>query len=267
MTKQRKIYDAHTHIYPGKIAEKATASVGDFYDIGMRQIGYPHALVESGQRIGVSKYLVCSVATTPKQVRSINNFIHEKCEKYSEFMGFAAMHQALENYEEEIDHIQELGLKGVKFHPDFQKFYIDDEAMMPMYRRIAEAGLPILFHTGDDRYDYSAPYRLRNLLDRVPDLVCIAAHFGGYRRWEEAFRCLESERIYLDTSSSLFMLDKAAAVDMIHHFGADHFMFGTDFPMWDHVEELNRFMALRLTEAERDQIFYRTFETLFDVMD
>ena len=84
--------DAHAHIYPGKIAEKATASVGDFYDIEMQNIGLPHILSERGKAAGIEKFLVCSVATKVEQVRSINVFIEEKCKKYPEFIGLGAWH-------------------------------------------------------------------------------------------------------------------------------------------------------------------------------
>lgn len=40
------------------------------------------------------KYLVCSTATKPEQVQSINNFIAEKCKKYPEFFGFGSLHRA-----------------------------------------------------------------------------------------------------------------------------------------------------------------------------
>lgn len=54
--------DAHAHIYPGKIAEKATENVGRFYDLLMAEVGLPHVLNEEGTAVGFDKFLVCSVA-------------------------------------------------------------------------------------------------------------------------------------------------------------------------------------------------------------
>ncbi|WP_312642671.1 amidohydrolase family protein [Hydrogenoanaerobacterium sp.] len=260
-----KITDAHTHIYPGKIAEKATASVGQFYGIGIERIGFPHALVQSGGKIGVAKYLVCSVATKPEQVRSINDFIFEKCQKYPQFLGFGALHPQQTDWEQEIERVCQMGLRGAKLHPDFQKFNIDDPRMIPVYRKIRDAGLPILFHMGDDRYDFSAPQRLCNVMQQLPDLVCIAAHFGGYQRWSDAAKYLLCDNVYFDTSSSLWKLTPDEAVGLIHHFGAAKLLFGTDFPMWDHATELDRFLKLNLTDKENDQILYQNFERLFQV--
>ena len=260
-----KIADAHTHIFPAKIAEKATASISKFYNVPMQFIGLSSHLLESDSRIGVGKYLVCSTATRPDQVRSINDFIAGECAREPRFLGFATLHPRMEGWEAELDRVLELGLHGVKLHPDFQDFCIDDPACIPLYRRIAQSGLPVLFHMGDARYDRSAPFRLRNAADAVPDLRCIAAHFGGYQRWQEAMDCLYEGNIQFDTCSSLFQLSPEYAVEMIRHMGPERFFFGTDFPMWDHVLELERFLNLGLTDRENEMILYRNFETFFGV--
>ena len=264
--KKYKIADAHAHIYPGKIAEKASANVGSFYGISISNIGYPHALIESGDKIDVLKYLVCSVATTPRQVESINSFIIEKCQKYDKFLGFATLHPEQDDWGNEIERVAELGLRGVKFHPDFQTFNIDEPKMLPVYRKIEQAGLPILFHMGDERYDYSSPQRLYNLMQQLPELTCIAAHFGGYECWGDAAKYLLHKNIYFDTSSSLWKLSPDKARGLIHHFGANQMMFGTDFPMWNHTDELERFLNLELPEAENERILHGTFEELFKIV-
>lgn len=262
-----RIADAHTHIYPDKIALKATAAVGAFYDIPMSRVGMAESLLKSGSAIGVEKYLVCSVATKPEQVASINTYIAGECAQHPEFIGLAALHHELEDPIAAVEHAVVLGLKGIKMHPDFQKFNIDDPIMLPVYRRLAEWKLPILFHMGDDRYDYSAPARLANVLDRVPDLRCIGAHFGGYRRWQDAERILKGANLYFDTSSSLSFLEPQEAVEMIGHYGADRMFFGTDFPMWDHREELDRFLALGLSDELNDRILYGNFADFFGLSD
>ena len=61
------IIDAHTHIFPQKIAAKATDAIGAFYDLPMAAVGDSEALLKSGRSIGVDRYLVCSSATTPAQ--------------------------------------------------------------------------------------------------------------------------------------------------------------------------------------------------------
>lgn len=255
---QQRIIDAHAHIFPQKIAQKAVASIGDFYDLDMHAPGTAEALLESGKKIGVERYLVCSTATKPSQVVSINDFIYEECQRHPEFVGFATLHPDMEDIGAEWERILQRGYYGIKLHPDFQEFNIDDPKAMEIYRR-AEGKLFILFHTGDNRYDYSAPRRLAKVCDRFPQLHCIAAHFGGYQRWQEAYECYESPYIYMDTSSSLFTLDRETAYRFFDKFGYERFFFGTDFPMWTHEGEMERFSSLGLPPEARKQILAENF--------
>lgn len=132
-----------------------------------------------------------------------------------------------------------------------------------MYKAIAKAGLPVLFHMGDARYDYSAPERLENLIRQVPDLVAIAAHFGGWQAWDRSYAHVLPENVFYDTSSSLMFLGKDRGLDFLDKMGAHRFLFGTDFPMWTPKTELDRFLDLGLDETTQNRILYGNFERLF----
>lgn len=255
--------DAHAHIYPEKIAEKATASVGSFYGLHMEYVGLPSVLVRQGAAAGIDRFLVCSVATKAEQVPSINRFIAEACAQYPSFVGLAAWHQDWKDVPAGLEAVRTQGLRGLKLHPDFQEFYLDSPDMFPLYQAAAEQGLPILFHMGDSRTDFSSPIRLARVLDRFPQLVCIAAHLGGYTQWRAAQECLQGGRVYTDCSSSLGFLTQEQARESIAHFGTEKVLFGTDFPMWPIDKELARFFALELSEEENRRILYDNFAGLF----
>lgn len=261
--KQYEIWDMHCHIYPDKIAEKAVHTIGEFYGIAMDHPGSSTELIKSGDKIGVSRYLVSSAATTPMQVESINNFIASQCAEHPQFIGFGTLHPDMEDCEQEVARLKQLGLKGVKLHPDFQKFCIDSPRAIVLYRACAEARVPILFHTGDKRYSFSSPVSLASAMDKVPDMVCIAAHFGGYSEWEKVVPVLNRDNVYFDTSSTLFELPAEKAGEMIEVLGEDKFFFATDFPMWDHVGELERFNKIKLTEKQREKIFSLNAKSFF----
>lgn len=255
------IIDMHTHIFPDKIAFKAVKAIGDYYGVGMSKSGTVSNLIESGRSIGVSKFVVHSSATTVEQVCSINKYIYTTQAAHPEFIGFATLHPDMADVACEVKNIIDLGLKGIKLHPEFQNFAIDDESMMPIYKEI-EGRLPVLIHMGDKNSDLSSPLRLASVLDRFPDLVVIAAHFGGYQMWELSCEHLIGKRLYMDTSSSLYFISPTRALDMIKRHGVEKMLFGSDFPMWDHQEELQRFLQLELTEEERKAILHDNAQRL-----
>ena len=262
-----EIINAHAHIYPEKIAAKATDTIGAFYDIRMEMpAGTAERLIEDGARAGITRYVVHSVATTAHQVRSINEFIKREVDSHPEFIGFITLHQDLSEEEiiKEVEWALENNMHGIKLHPDFQKFNIDDEVAEKFYRA-ASGKLPILFHIGDDRYEFSKPHRLVKMAKKYPELNFIAAHFGGYRCWGDAELYLGLDNVYFDTCSSLPFISTEEAKKIIAMHGADKFFFATDFPMWDSVTELERFMAIDLTDEEREMIFSKNIKKLLKI--
>lgn len=258
-----KIIDVHNHIYPEKIVNKATDAIGNFYDINMQHLGTGDELVASGKNAGIEKFVVCSAATTAAQVQTINNFIAMECEKHSEFIGFGTLHPDYNDCDIEIKRMKEMGLKGVKLHPDFQKFYIDDEKSLPMYESISKNDMWLIVHLGDDRFEYSMPQRMARVLEEVSNLKLIGAHFGGYRRWKDALNAYKPGTLYFDISSSLHFMDKELVFKFFDRYGIESFFWGTDFPMWDHKTELETFFKLGLSEKQNRMILYDNFAKSF----
>ena len=148
----QKVINSHCHIYPDKIAAKAVKGIRDFYDLHMSLNGTVNDLIEDGNKVGAVHYLIHSVATTPKQVQSINEFISFEVKSHPGlFTGFGTLHPDSEDIEGDLDYIIELGLKGVKVHPDFQQFALNEEKAFKMGEAINERGLPIMIHCGDFR--------------------------------------------------------------------------------------------------------------------
>ncbi len=258
-----EIIDAHAHIFPEKIAEKATANVGHFYDLPMDGCGMSEKLIEGGNAIGVDEYLVCSTATVPQQIRTINSFIAEECGKHPQFYGFGTTHAMSEDIEGDIAQIKELGLHGIKLHPDFQQFNADSPEAFKVYE-IIEGELPVLIHCGDPRYDYSAPARIKRICENFPKLKLQAAHMGGYCRWEQAEELLPGfENLRIDICSSFAFMTPEKARERICKFGVENSFFACDFPMWNHKTELEKFLALGFTEEENRLILAENFKRFY----
>ena len=251
-----KIIDAHCHVYPDKIAAKASGATGNFYRLQMEYDGSVSAMLEAGEKAGIYKYVIQSVATTPKQVRSINEFIKSVVDEYPDKMhGLGTLHPESDDLKGDVEYLTELGLKGVKLHPDIQQFKLDDYRCLKIYELCEERGLPMLIHTGDSRYDYSNPNRLIPILDIYDRLTIVGAHFGGWSMWEKASELLwEKKNFYVDCCSSFYALSDEKIVEIIRRYGADKVLFGSDYPMWNPKTELERLMALPLTDEEKEKI-------------
>ena len=257
-----QIIDIHTHIYPDKIARKATDSVRDFYQIeGSNMDGTVDMLLERGAEAGISRYVVLPVSNSPSHVRSINSFILSQTALHDNFIGFGTLHAEMNGLMDEVEWILQQGLHGIKMHPDSQRFNIDDERLFPVYDAL-RGRIPVMLHMGDQRYNYSHPVRLRKVLDLFPGLEVIAAHFGGYSMFHTARELLWDTDCVFDISSAIMFMEKGEAERYINGYGAERMAYGTDYPLWDPVQEVKRFQSLNLTGNQFDQIAHKTAERI-----
>ncbi len=257
--------DFHTHVYPEAIAQKAAASVHSFYHQGDESMdGTASTLLQLGNMAGTEQFVILPVAMKPERTRHINNFILDEVAKYPQFYGFGTIHAAMDNITDEISYIMDHGLRGIKMHPDSQVFSIDDIRLFPAYEML-QGKLPVLFHMGDYRFNYSYPVRLRRILDLFPRLQVIAAHFGGYGMYETACDLLYDTNCFFDVSSSMMFMEKGIPEKYINHYGAERFVYGSDYPMWNPVTEMERFLSLNLTDRQFEQIAYKTAEHILQL--
>ena len=259
------IIDFHCHIYPDKIARAASDNVGDFYNMGMFHADASvDALLAACEGSGIERFVVHSVALAPKTVRPINEFIAAAQAAHPEFIGFGTVHADCADLKAEVDHIVELGLHGIKIHPDSQRFDLDCPQMMEVYAYI-EGRLPVIMHTGDYRYDYSHPRRLVRVLDEFPRLVVDAAHFGGWSIFEKGYDLLRDKRCFVDCSSSFHWLGVRRARELIELYGPDRVLFGADFPMWDPPTELACLCACGLPAADFERVTHANAEGILGI--
>ena len=260
-----KIFDVHIHIYPEKIALKASRSIGDFYGgTDIHGTGTLEDCITRMDAAGIERFAAHSVALLPRNVEAINRFILSAQARYPErIVPFAAVHPDQENVTAAVESVARQGFRGFKIHPDMQRFEVDSPRALTMLEAIADSGLPILIHCGDFRYDYDTPQRILSLRKKLPRLKMICAHLGGWSQWNEAAEMLSDCGITVDLSSSLFQIEPDRAVEILRGFGVKNVLYGTDYPMWDPVEELRRFMKLRLTDDERRDIFWNNANQFF----
>ena len=255
-----KIIDAHAHIFPPKLVVTATKATQDFYELpSMRHEGSAEALLASGKNAGVTNYMVFSTATTSAQVPNINDFIIAECAAHKEFIGAGTMHRDFADFENELDRLRASGILGIKLHPDFQRFNFDDAALLPVFAALQDRGMFVITHSGDHRYDYSHPTRIARVAKMFPEMRIIAAHLGGWMKWDIARRELVLPNVWVDCASTFGFTGPETFFAALDAFGGKRIIFGCDFPMWDHEEELDHLRALGLPERQLEDILYNNF--------
>jgi predicted TIM-barrel fold metal-dependent hydrolase len=261
------VVDFHVHCFPDNLARVAIPRLAAAGGIEPHLDGTASDLRRSMQEAGISLSVVQPVATKPQQVRKINawaaeqNAIRRSGGQPGQLLFFGSLHPLLKDWREEIGRIKSDGLRGIKLHPEYQSFYVDDEGMWPVYEAVLQEGLIILFHAGEDigipPPVHCTPERLARIMRRFPGGRIVAAHMGGFRCWEDVARHLVGQDIYFDTSFSLRELGAGGMSRLIRDHGADKVLFGSDSPWTSQRGELVDLRKLDLPPGDLERILCR----------
>ncbi len=260
------IIDFHTHTFPDELAQRAITALSQRAGVPALTDGTNDGLRASMQRAGITYAVIAPIATRPAQVRAINSWAAAVTARHPELVCLGTLHPALADWQEEIDRLHAAGLPGVKMHHDYQECFVDDPALLPRYRALADAGLLLLVHAGVDiglpPPVHCPPERLARVLDAVPGLTLIAAHMGGYAQWEAVEEHLVGRELYFDTSYSRADLGTERMTALIRAHGATRVLFATDSPWTEQQAEVAGLRALPLAEDEKQAILGGNAERL-----
>lgn len=243
------IIDFHTHAFPDELAERAMKHLELGGSIPSHLNGTVNALLSSMDKCGIEKSIVCSIATKPSQFDPI--FKWSKKIMSDRIIPFPSFHPTDPEFASRIAQIKAEGFKGIKFHPYYQEFNLDDEKkMFPIYENIADANLMILMHTG---FDFAFPFikqadpeKIVKVLTQFPNLKLVTSHLGAWKEWEEVERFMVGKPIYMELSFALEFLDIETACRIMLNHPKQYLMFGTDSPWTDQLATINLLKKLNL---------------------
>lgn len=228
--------DFHTHFFPDNIAQRAVGQLSEAGNVVPHGDGTIHALKRIMEEDGVSLSINLPVATKPDQVIKLNRFAVEHADVRTGVISFGAMHpdfSSVGNIKEEIAFLAHHGVRGIKMHPEYQKFYPDEISLYPIYEACAEFGLLVHFHAGRDiAFDkvHGTPERFSKIPQLGRGLRVVLAHMGGYQMWEEVTTNLIGlPDFFFDTAYCLTMEDWQMK-EIIFGHGAYKILFGSDMP-------------------------------------
>lgn len=259
------LIDFHTHIFPPKVAPKAIDALEHSSQSKAVLDGTLDSLKESMKEAGVDLSVVLPIATRPKQTHSIIDYALETNQKPG-FLSFASVHPMDPDYKGQLRRIQELGFKGIKLHPDFQDFFIDDPEAFHVMDYAASLGLIIVLHSGEDisypDCHHNTPKRMLPVIKALPGAKIVAAHMGGWRYWDDVERLLMDTDLYIDTCFSLGFCSKEQFLRIARNFNPDRILFGTDSPWTSQKQSLEEIRSLGLDEDLMGKILGKNAQAL-----
>jgi len=257
------IIDFHTHIFPDRLADRAigtlSASVGHMPPTADGTTG---GLLHQMEAEGVDLSVVLNIATNQKQMHNVNDFAISLQSDYTVGFGSIWPWEPVAAIEE-LYRLREAGVKGVKLHPEYQDFYVDDDRMTAIYETIDELGLIVVFHAGlDNGYPppamgelsaKAAPERFARILSGFASPVALA-HMGGYLLWLEVENYLVGKNVYFDTSFCFTRIPMPLFARMVTAHGADKILYGSDSPWSSPRQERQMIEALDINDTEKAAI-------------
>lgn len=262
------LIDFHTHAFPDRIAKNAIEKLA-YVSGGLKPQtdGTLDFLRKEMKKDGVDISVVLQIATNPKQQTNVNNFASE-INSEDDFFAFGSVHPDSADIMDELERIKSMGIKGIKFHPDYQGFYADDEKMKPIYKKISSLGLVTLFHAGYD-YGYSVPYKSlpNNIINALKwfDTPVIAAHWGGVGVGEEVLKKLCGLPLWFDLSFGYGIMPKDFAQRIVEKHTPDKLIFGSDMPWHRPSWEKRLIESLDLSKDDKDKIYYKNAQKILNM--
>jgi predicted TIM-barrel fold metal-dependent hydrolase len=260
-------------MFSDKIAEKAMSSLVGI--IGGKYTPFTDGTVKDTLRkldeCGIDKAVVLSIATKPSQQTVINDWAVTLQKEYPErLFVFGTVHPEADDVLQELDRIKSLGLYGIKLHPEYQKFFINDEKLYRIYKRCGELKLPVIFHMGYDPVEpykrRAMPYHLKDIAEKFPETLFIGGHYGGMSSWEDVLHYAAGlPNVYLDTSFTAEFLPQELFLEILNKHGADKILFASDCP-WRNIRDESEYIEqMPLPDEIKELIFYKNAERILQL--
>lgn len=184
---------------------------------------------------------------------------------------FASVHPSDRQGPAKLQQYAKRGVRGVKLHPEMQRFYPDSDEAMAIYAECRKLKLPVIFHAGRSGIEpeFLRPYalirRLRRAVEEFRDVPFILGHAGARDSEQAAELARAHDNVWLELSSQ----GLTRIYELCRDLGSGKLLYGSDWPFYpqavalakvllvtDHDERArerilgaNAFEILRLTDA------------------
>ena len=258
--------DFHTHIFPEVLAERAVTSLAKTsgnmlpYSTGIKE-----DLIKTMNESGVEISVVLSIATNEKQMKNVNDFAVSVNGYEGRLVSFGSVYPNSHRAIDELYRLRESGIKGIKLHPEYQDFFVDDDKLAPLYETLTKLNMITVFHAGMDNgfADTGRAFagRFAQTLKALKSPT-VLAHMGGYIEWLHTEKHLVGKPVYFDTSFCFSRIPLPIMNRMVKTHGCDKILFGSDMPWSTPRLERRLVDALDISESDRAKIMRKNAESL-----
>lgn len=264
------LFDTHIHFFPDDLAPKALKRLTGVCGFPAYTDGTRAGTQAKLQEWGCVGGIALHIATNPRQQQDVNRFA--AAAQGENLLCFGSVHPQSPQIAQDVRDIAALGLRGIKLHPDYQDFFVDDAALFPLYAAAEKAGLPIAFHAGRDPLSpdvvHCTPKALAGVAKAFPALKVIAAHMGGACLEEEVKNHLAGlPNVWFDTAFISAFLSPSQFASLVKILGANRIFFGTDAP-WATAPQICEVIdTASLSSQEKTQIYWKNAFSFFGLSE
>ncbi len=199
--------------------------------------------------------IVLAVAAPKYWIRASNEFVSAFAKAGGEkVIGFAGVDPNSPTAVPDLEWaVKELGLRGLKLSPIYQDFEPDSRDVYPLYERVQELGIPIIWHQGTSlmaRFgplEAANPVRLDVVLRDFPDIKMVFSHMAVPWATEAVLMMQKHPQLYMDISATVmtrpWFVYNALVTAM--ESGCMHkVLFASDYPWYTPAETRAALYAL-----------------------
>jgi uncharacterized protein len=242
--------DFHIHLFPPEVAanrERFIARDAGFallYSDPRHSFPTAETALATLSAAEVDRALVCGFGwSDPGLCAAHNDYLADLVRRYPDRLSACAAAQPRDpaGAAAEIARCAGLGFRGVgELMPHLQGYSLDDPIVTdPLAEVVVASGFFVLTHASEPvGHAYPGkgdvtPDKLVALATRHPRLVIVAAHLGGglpfYALMPEIARV--TTNVYYDTAAASLLYRPAVFRVVAECVGADHLLFGSDYPL------------------------------------
>ena len=233
--------------------------------------------------------------------RVANDSLAQVCNEFPDrFSGLALLPVQSEEATDEFKRaVKDLGLTGGHVHSNTNGKMLDSQEYNAIFKVANSLNVPVFVHptipfhlSNMDNYRLANTFGLQvdlslsllkmifgGILERMPRLKIIAAHLGStlpfiMNRIDDEFQFIKPsdakiselpshhlKRLFVDTVTR----DAIPLKYALNYFGADHVLFGSDYPFWNTKEHVETLDSLDIRAEEKEKIFWMNAARLLGI--